>query len=117
MISIKYRPTFWVLALEYSDVQWHGLPATTRRTRCRAGLEAVYLHDDLAHLHGDVVLDTQELGEPQITHLASPHPLHCLDVQVLETQDVVLTKPKGVGFTGHFVTVQPPLPGRMRVAL
>jgi len=90
MISIKYQTTFWILALEYSDVQRHGLPLSTRRTRCRAGFKTVYLHDDLAHLHSDVLLDTQELGEPQITHLASPHPLHRLDVQILEAQDVVL---------------------------
>ena len=91
MISIKYRQTFGVLALEYSDVQRHRLPAATRRAQRRTGFETVYLHDDLAHLHGDVLLDIQELGESQITHLASPHPLHGLEVQVLETQDVALT--------------------------
>ena len=91
MISIKHRTTLWVLALEYSDVQWHGLLVATHRARRRARFKAVYLHDDPAHLHSDVLLDLQELGEPQVTHLSPPHPLHRFEVQVLKAQDVVLT--------------------------
>ena len=90
MISIKYRITLGILAIKYSDVQIHWLAVATHRAQRRAGLKAVYRHDDSAHLHRDVLLDLQELGKPQVTHLSPPHPLHSPEVQILKAQDVIL---------------------------
>ena len=51
--------------------------------------EAVNLHDAFPTLERHPFQDAQEAAEAQIAHLASPHGLHTVQVQILKVQHVV----------------------------
>lgn len=64
----------------------------TARAELRAGKVAVYLVYRLALLVRNVLQNLHERVVPEVTDLASPEPLHSVEVEILDGNEVVLGK-------------------------
>ena len=91
--------------------KFHCLTMTTTATDLRSRLPTVYLHEQLAFQVAQVLDHWEKNRKTKIANLATPKALHRLDVQCLETKNVV--------HVGQFVSQLPeevsPLVGNLPV--